>query len=67
MKWKPIETAPKDGTRILAKCFEDYTQVVYCVPDLMDYPVWKSEQTDKFVMPEQWMPLPEPPQEKADE
>ena len=57
--WRPISEAPKDGTRIIALCLEDYTQVVYSYKfDDDDKVYWKSEILDKFVTPEYWMPIP---------
>ena len=78
-EWKPIETAPKDGTHILA-----YGKVV---PDADDDEVitavyWDSScilchywalvavfswvEGDDFY-PTHWMPLPNPPKEKTDD
>ena len=64
-QWQPIETAPKDGTRILAQCGEK-TQIIkndgwgWRLADL------GFNATDGFLDydPTHWMPLPEPMQEK---
>lgn len=60
-QWRPIETAPKDGTRIIVGCKD----VVWCdagwqnmkrVPDR-----WESFIGPVPFQPTHWMPLPEPP------
>jgi hypothetical protein len=68
MKWRPIETAPKDESRFLAY-FPD-------APEWYDYSVicWSARSTqwwgcspaaagiiDQYD-PTHWMPLPEPPE-----
>ena len=69
MKWQPIETAPRDGTVILAAhsgaVFDAWWDGVSAWVDGTT-----SDITDDFVefYPTHWMPLPEPPtQEKTDE
>ncbi len=61
--WQPIETAPKDGTEVLALCCEDHTQLVYA----MGEGLWKSVSTDRYVIPTHWMPLPNMPKGQDDE
>lgn len=58
-QWLPIETAPKDGTRILAATFHNYYVVVFWDPDLEE---WKDdvEEIDRY--PKCWQPI-KPPRE----
>ena len=67
--WQPIETAPKDGTPILAWPCGDgwggkFPYVVQWVPPNEHHDgLWREaagEQYDDFD-PTHWMPLPEPP------
>lgn len=78
-KWKPIETAPKDGTRILLWFPNDAVAVSglwYKYPEEREGPHVFSESffdwsvdNDLIIMddlnkyPTHWMPLPEPPNE----
>jgi len=73
-EWQPIETAPKDGTRILALLRWGYSDgtageaqtVIYwyggglfwVVPIPMNY----VQGLDSDVAPTHWMPLPKPPE-----
>jgi hypothetical protein len=76
MNWMPIETAPKDGTRILAACpFREGFDLLIAwfgrdwnaLDD--DPPLWLSGDGDGFSVghyftpckPTHWMPLPPPP------
>ena len=59
MEWQPIETAPKDGTRVLVH--EPGME-----PEIAHWSggVWWIGQSDDFQFPggiTHWMPLPEPP------
>lgn len=76
-RWQPIETAPKDGTRILAFDPECGTEI--CYPKMFPRPVdgyseswprdkWEIFRDDKYApghtwsfYPTHWMPLPPPP------
>jgi hypothetical protein len=60
-EWLPIETAPKDGTEILAYLFEDYSPQP--VSWIQAYQGWRSSVLDSFVMSTHWMPLPDAPKE----
>lgn len=68
--WRPIETAPKDGTRVLlaglsvgvgswGKCRPQYDGYVAAGGDF----VWRAENEEKCFAgkPRGWMPLPSPP------
>jgi len=65
MKWQPIETAPKDGTRYLI--FQPYGggfdiyEACY-VGGYESGNVWFSKGRDVY-NPTHWMPLPPPPEE----
>jgi hypothetical protein len=73
MNWQPIETAPKDGTRVLIYGYWDGE-----LSDLDEEPeVWKARfslgtwwvDSDQYyvarvVNPTHWMPLPKPPKRK---
>ena len=78
-KWQPIETAPKDGTRILVtggtfrREDEDekrpaWTAIVWWDSDQR---VWwggyLAQDVGVWYEPTHWMPLPEPPLAKPDE
>lgn len=65
MEWQPIETAPRDGTRIFVYCPKlnepKETIVAYSMEDTI-FP-WREDdgallQRDQ---PTHWMPLPNPP------
>lgn len=75
--WRPIKSAPRDGTRILGYGLwageingpdtEPYFCVIYWRGGRMDYPGfgWRVEGTDAYtawMRPTHWMPLPRPPQ-----
>jgi hypothetical protein len=63
-EWQPIETAPKDGTRILIfgarECYGgDYISLAY-----WDH-WWRGDYDEPVYVdePTHWMPLPPPPQQ----
>jgi len=70
-KWQPIETAPKDGTAILAwpingngfysKDEED--RISYVVRWYARNAVWLEASGEEYMQcyPTHWMPLPAPP------
>lgn len=64
MKWMPIETAPKDGSRIITYDGSEVREnrwfnfdVTGCFPGSDAYCRWHPQES-----PTHWMPLPEPPQ-----
>jgi len=62
-EWQPIETAPKDGSRILTW----QPDAASLRPPMMihhwDGSKWVEDDGRWFVFsPAQWMPLPEPPE-----
>lgn len=75
--WRPIETAPKDGTRILvwALHYGRFRDIAFARwedlrPEPSDYwsdgrlgPGWYVSGAS-FVEPTHWRPVPDPPQEE---
>lgn len=65
--WRPIETAPKDGTRVwlyYPDAYKDDRQVVgWYDRDIRDGDRWVDHaDAMEFSEPTHWMPRPEPPQ-----
>jgi hypothetical protein len=62
MMWQPIETAPKDGTPILAWPCEGMPYVVRWEHRVSGYK-WIEAGGEGYEQyePTNWMPLPEPP------
>ena len=62
-QWRPIETAPKDGTRILVI---DTNQSVHYVRWTLFSNLWQDVHgdvwRDSFIELTHWMPLPQPPE-----
>ena len=57
--WQPIETAPKDGTRILVSWTFGGWNIARC---LTPSGRWMTQYDRPLaVQPTHWMPLPEPP------
>lgn len=72
MNWQPIETAPKDGTPILAVFYEPSLPELYspCTivwasyhPNSKGKECWRTSAIcgNKMERVTHWMPLPEPP------
>ena len=62
--WQSIETAPKDGTHILAFIPERELDLIYVVKWLSGRANhWEEADGEQFAIydPTHWMPLPEPP------
>jgi hypothetical protein len=76
--WQPIETAPKDGTRIIAVvagyhiCVGVWVNKAWCYFDASDFfseGMWERYQRERAEAgaswePTHWMPLPAPPQKE---
>ena len=63
MEWQPIDTAPKDGTRILGWC-ETSADICYRENKFGVGDVWMTDSCADFggyETPTHWMPLPPPP------
>lgn len=62
MFWRPIETAPQDGTRVLCCFCKGETPEVLYFSDGMWYSELEREHGSSFIFqPTYWMPLPELP------
>ena len=61
--WRPIETAPKDGTKVLL--WNNGGMDIYWWHENKydDIPNWISETGWTPATPNHWQPLPKPPQE----
>lgn len=56
--WQSIDTAPRDGTEVLAWLLGGYCEVVYW-HTLEDH--WTAGAGEDVVLPTHWMPLPKGP------
>ena len=73
-EWQPIETAPRDGTRILLWCNCDkWSRAVIGAFDIQKYHAkprpywnygWLGVGWARQNPPRYWQPLPEPPKEE---
>jgi hypothetical protein len=58
-EWQPIETAPKDGTRVLGADHQA-VEIIYWADGY-----WYNQSVEislwRVFPPTHWMPLPEPP------
>ena len=62
--WRTMDTAPRDGTRILAHCDDGTQAVMRFEPTAYTEPVWVCDAYEPASqIPEAWMPLPPPPPE----
>jgi hypothetical protein len=64
--WRPIETAPKDGTRVLLYQVDSpigahKIWIQYCNAKWGEY--WLSSDESLRMEPSHWMPLPPPPKD----
>jgi hypothetical protein len=59
--WQLIETAPKDGTRIVLSCWDDYNKTWVFRVDHWRLYVAEGEGWGWERHPSHWMLLPEPP------
>lgn len=61
MNWKPIDTAPRDGTEILASDY-DAIQIVRWKPCAFGlFPVAWVNRQEHVMYPTHWQPLPDHP------
>lgn len=63
-QWQPIETAPRDGTRILGYDDSGLSDAggIAIIRWSVEGQLWWDETLDLFT-PTHWQPLPTPPQE----
>lgn len=68
MKWQPIETAPRDGTRILATWAYTWSQsgvhIEACEFGESGGWFYTYDGDAPSTPPTHWMPLPEPPEQE---
>ena len=67
--WQPIETAPKDGRRLLLGkwrhgnwIIEVGKYTIHPLPGMRNYEAFEARSVD--FRPSHWMPLPEPPRDR---
>lgn len=69
--WRPIESAPKDGTKILIFEPEGEIAIVSYVgaASYGDFPwkIWGGYSSYRIDVPTRWQPLPPPPEERKGE
>jgi hypothetical protein len=70
--WQPIETAPRDGTRILVwwrgRRSQTMVRISRCTQPHGSPYVWVTDGTGRDTLePTHWMPLPPPPEGARDE
>jgi hypothetical protein len=60
--WKPIETAPKDGTCFLAFSDREYVKLFVCSKAPAGQGgEWHNRSANRWATPTHWRPLPAPP------
>ena len=59
--WKPMATAPTDGTKVLAAGERDGVSWRLVVRQLDRWDGWYTDPGKHHVKPTHWMPLPSPP------
>ena len=60
--WRPISTAPKDGTRVLLFC-ADWRESIAVYFSIKDWSDWLPVCGSSFPVPTHWQPLPPAPGE----
>ena len=59
--WQPIETAPRDGSSIIA-CTNEYDEPLILRWFMVNgHETWRDWDADGYINVTHWMPLPEPP------
>lgn len=62
-EWNPIETAPKDGQRLLVWSEWFGTTMIAFWQDFGGYKCWEGENGHRKLKPTHWMPLPKAPRD----
>lgn len=75
-EWQPIETAPKDRTRILVLAAKSYSKSTSHMAMRMEVDFWHNTKSDgyngyghfngEFYPATHWMPLPAPPTQEGE-
>jgi hypothetical protein len=66
--WRPIETAPKDGTTVILYCAQPKVRYRLTVAKwVATWKAWQSQPGAWTVSPTHWMPLPAPPASQEQE
>lgn len=60
--WQPIETAPKDGSHILAAASSGFRYIVLWDEDRCH---WVRQDNETPCFPHNWQPLPAPPRRES--
>jgi len=64
--WRPIDTAPKDGKRILVAVPDDITPYHIFLVWWLDGWCYDLSKTPIIGMPTKWQPLPHPPSKETE-
>ena len=65
-QWQPIETAPKDGTKVLVwRPYEDKDHEAHCGVDRWSDVSGSWWNSRRYQQPTQWQPLPSPPTQEG--
>ena len=66
-KWRDIETAPRDGTKVLVAVQHSGLVWRLVARTLDGYGDWYSDPGKYHIVPTHWMPLPDAPNESNTE
>ena len=62
MNWKPIESAPKDGSHIIGASSSGFRYIVLWDEDRC---IWVRQDNETPCFPHNWQPLPPPPRRES--
>jgi hypothetical protein len=60
-EWKPIETAPKDGRKVVVMTPGYHVRSARYIESLAGWSAWEGSDNDDHLKPTHWMPMPELP------
>jgi hypothetical protein len=67
-EWQPIETAPKDGTKVILNGIgesgwnnDNIKEFEIVATGYFKFKLWQTGSIWRWKTPTHWMPLPEPP------